>query len=155
MDKFRHENLTPDMVNKATQAMMDMGLNPREILTNPETFNAYPLELRRKFFENIGGSSPIRVSSAASDPMTKMFEERIRAAPAAPAAPRNLDEVFASRIGELDAQQQEQARAAEAARQREVPAITLAGVVRDQPARVIAGTSRWRAASAARACSCC
>ena len=134
MDKFRHENLTPDMVNKATRAMRDMGLNPREILTNPETFNAYPLELRRKFFENIGGSSPIRVSSAASDPMSKMFEERIRAAPAAPAAPRNLDEVFASRIGELDAQQQEQARAAEAARQREVPAITLAGVVRDQPA---------------------
>ena len=105
MDQFRHENLTPDMVEKATRAMMDMGINPRDILTNAETFNAYPLEVRSKFFERIGGPSVIRVASPASDPVMNIFESRIKAAPKAPAAPSDPNDVFSSRIQQIDTQQ--------------------------------------------------
>ena len=133
MDQFRHENLTPDMVEKATRAMMDMGINPRDILTNAETFNAYPLEVRSKFFERIGGPSVIRVSNSASDPVMNIFESRIKAAPKAPAAPSDPNEVFSSRIQQIDTQQKQQAQAAETARQAEVPTMGPMGLVRDQP----------------------
>ena len=137
MDTFRHENLTPEIVNKANQAMRDIGLNPRDILTNPETFNSLPLDMRAKFFQQITGKNQnlqvMPTIVVSSDPIKNMFQSRIEAAPQTPQAPRDPKEVFSSRIQEIENQQQQQARAAEAARQAEVPTITQAGVVRDQP----------------------
>jgi hypothetical protein len=136
MDQFRHENLTPDMVNKATRAMMDMGINPRDILTNPETFNAYPIEVRSKFFERVGGSPVIQVSGVGGppDPVMDIFDDRIRNAPKTPSAPTDVNQIFSSRIQELDTRQKQQAQAAEASRQAEVPTMGPMGLVRDQPA---------------------
>jgi hypothetical protein len=137
MDQFRHENLTPAMVDKATKAMMGMGLNPRDILTNPERFNSYPAEVRSKFFERVSGSPVIQVSGVggAPDPILDIFEDRIRSAPKQEAAPTDLSEIFRSRINELETQQAQQAVAKEALRQAEVPTMGPTGVVRDQPAQ--------------------
>jgi len=137
MDQFRHENLTPEMVDKATKAMMGMGLNPRDILTNPERFNAYPAEVRSKFFQKVGGSPVIQVAGVggAPDPILDIFEDRIRSAPKQEAAPTDISEIFKSRINELETQQAQQAVTKEALRQAEVPTMGPTGVVRDQPAQ--------------------
>jgi hypothetical protein len=137
MDQFRHENLTPEMVDKATKAMMGMGLNPRDILTNPERFNSYPAEVRSKFFQKIGGSPVIQVAGVGGppDPILDIFEDRIRSAPKQEAAPTDISEIFKSRINELETQQAQQAVTKEALRQAEVPTMGPTGVVRDQPAQ--------------------
>lgn len=60
-DGFRHENLSPEQVRMALQRFQEMGQNPRmleKILTDAETFNAYPLEKRQKFFELTTGPNP-------------------------------------------------------------------------------------------------
>lgn len=50
-DAYRHENLSPAQIKNAETQMQAMGLNPRNILTDPEVFNAYPKEVRQRFFE--------------------------------------------------------------------------------------------------------
>ena len=53
-DSFRFENLQPAQVQMAVKRFTDMGYNPNkleEILTTPEKFNNYPLEVRKQFFE--------------------------------------------------------------------------------------------------------
>ena len=88
-DAFRFENLQPSQVEMATARMSEMGINPRDIFTNPEKFNAYPIEVRRRFFDMTSGqsprmgvafeqgsapsSAPIRASAPASDPVADMI----------------------------------------------------------------------------------
>ena len=58
-DSFRFENLQPTQVQMAVKRFTDMGYNPnrlQEILTTPEKFNNYPLEVRKQFFELSSGS---------------------------------------------------------------------------------------------------
>jgi hypothetical protein len=142
-DQFRHENLTPDMVEKATQAMNAMGLNPRDILTNPDRFNAYPKDVRSKFFERIGGSPAIRVSAqgerptmrsdtqgVALDPLESIIQERMKTAPKAEKA--DLDTILTQRIAGAKKQTQEAAAKETALQQAAVPQIDASGrVVRD------------------------
>jgi len=65
-DLFRFENLQPSQVEMAVKRFTEMGQNPRlleTILTNPERFNSYPLEIRQRFFEMSTGSQPIMAKS--------------------------------------------------------------------------------------------
>lgn len=84
-DAFRFENLQPSQVEMATARMTEMRINPRDIFTNPEKFNAYPIEVRRRFFDMTSGqsprmgvafeqgSAPARASAPASDPVADMI----------------------------------------------------------------------------------
>ncbi len=52
-DPYLHKNLTPDQIGMIEQAMRNtvidgIPLDPRDTVSNPEKFNAYPLELRKK-----------------------------------------------------------------------------------------------------------
>lgn len=58
-DVYRFENLQPAQVDFALKSFAETGRNPRlleEHLTSPEKFNAYPLEMRKKFFTLIPGT---------------------------------------------------------------------------------------------------
>lgn len=60
-DAFRFENLQPSQVQMAIKRFTDMGQNPQlleSVLTSPEKFNAYPLEIRQQFFNMSTGSQP-------------------------------------------------------------------------------------------------
>lgn len=57
-DSYRFKNLQPNQIEMATKRMGEMGLNPRDIFTNPDKFDSYPIELRRRFFEMTTGESP-------------------------------------------------------------------------------------------------
>jgi len=55
-DPYLHENLTPDQIALIEEGMRNtvidgIPLNPRDTVSNPEKFNAYPFELRKKAFE--------------------------------------------------------------------------------------------------------
>ena len=142
-DQFRHENLTPDMVEKATRAMNAMGLNPRDILTNAERFNAYPMEVRSQFFQRVGAEPTIRVSGqgerapvridiegVAPDPLENIIQERMKTAPKGESV--DLDSILTKRIeGVKTAAKEAQAKEA-AIQQAAVPQIDASGrVVRD------------------------
>lgn len=72
-DSFRFENLQPTQVQMAVKRFTDMGYNPNkleEILTTPEKFNNYPLEVRKQFFELSSGSQPAMARPYTNEPIT-------------------------------------------------------------------------------------
>ena len=90
-DPFLHQNLTQDMIDRGVIGMNEMGLNPRDVLTNPEKFNSYPLPIRQKFFAVMGGAP---TAASVAPPATNqpiqagdIFDRLLNqgAAPAAPA----------------------------------------------------------------------
>lgn len=141
-DQFRHENLTPDMVNKATQAMNAMGLNPRDVLTNPEKFNAYPIEVRTQFFERINSSPAVQVrlqgekappKAQNADPLENIIQERMKSA--AKSETTDLDTIITNRIESIAKAKQEAAAKEQAMLQAAVPQLDASGrVVRGEPA---------------------
>lgn len=71
-DSFRFENLQPTQVQMAVKRFTDMGYNPNkleEILTTPEKFNNYPLEVRKQFFELSSGSQPAMARPYTNEPV--------------------------------------------------------------------------------------
>jgi hypothetical protein len=135
-DQFRHENLTPDMVSKATQAMNAMGLNPRDILTNPDKFNAYPVEVRTQFFERINSSPAARSqgeqAAPKADPLENIIQERMKTAAKTEAA--DLDSIITNRIENIGKAKQEAISKEQAMLQAAVPQLDASGrVVREQP----------------------
>lgn len=103
-DPFLHQNLTPNMIERGIAGMTEMGLNPRDVLTNPEKFNSYPLPIRQKFFTVMGNapaaapaaSAAVPTASPVAPPATNqpiqagdLFDRLMNqgAAPATPAAP--------------------------------------------------------------------
>lgn len=68
-DQFRFENLRPDQVQSALTSFERMGENPRlleKVLSSPENFNSYPIEVRRKFF-SVVGPNPMQKTSMSGD----------------------------------------------------------------------------------------
>ncbi len=62
-DPYLHKNLTPDQIGMIEQAMRNtvidgIPLDPRDTVSNPEKFNAYPLELRKKLFSKLPQLTP-------------------------------------------------------------------------------------------------
>jgi hypothetical protein len=73
-DSFRFENLQPAQVQMAVKRFTDMGYNPNkleEILTTPEKFNNYPLDVRKQFFELSSGSQPAMAGPYTKEPVTQ------------------------------------------------------------------------------------
>ena len=55
-DPYLHENLTPDQISMIEEGMRNtvidgIPLNPRDTVSNPEKFNSYPFEMRKRAFE--------------------------------------------------------------------------------------------------------
>ena len=55
-DPYLHENLTPDQITLIEEGMRNtvidgIPLNPRDTVSNPEKFNSYPFEMRKRAFE--------------------------------------------------------------------------------------------------------
>jgi hypothetical protein len=72
-DAFRFENLQPSQVQMAVKRFTDMGQNPKlleSVLTSPEKFNAYPLDIRRQFFNLSTGSEPAMAGPYNNAPVT-------------------------------------------------------------------------------------
>jgi hypothetical protein len=72
-DAFRFENLQPSQVQMAVKRFTDMGQNPQlleSVLTSPEKFNAYPLEIRQQFFNMSTGSQPAMGRPYTNEPVT-------------------------------------------------------------------------------------
>jgi hypothetical protein len=72
-DAFRFENLQPAQVEMAVKRFTDMGQNPQllqSVLTSPEKFNAYPLDVRRQFFQLSSGSQPAMARPYGGEPVT-------------------------------------------------------------------------------------
>jgi hypothetical protein len=72
-DAFRFENLQPAQVEMAVKRFTDMGQNPQllqSVLTSPEKFNAYPLDVRRQFFQLSSGTQPAMARPYSSEPVT-------------------------------------------------------------------------------------
>lgn len=141
-DQFRHENLTPDMVEKANQAMSAMGLNPRDILINPEKFNAFPIEVRTQFFERINSSPAAQIrlqgektppKAQSADPLENIIQERMKSA--AKSETTDLDTIITNRIESIAKAKQEAAAKEQAMLQAAVPQLDASGrVVRGEPA---------------------
>ncbi len=73
-DLFRFENLQPTQVDMAVKRFTDMGYNPnslQQILSSPDKFNSYPLEIRQKFFELSTGPKPAMAQPFTSQPTTE------------------------------------------------------------------------------------
>jgi hypothetical protein len=71
-DAFRFENLQPSQVQMAIKRFTDMGQNPQlleSVLTSPEKFNAYPLEIRQQFFNMSTGSQPAMARQYTNAPV--------------------------------------------------------------------------------------
>ena len=71
-DSFRFENLQPAQVQMAVKRFTEMGYNPgrlEEILTTPEKFNDYPLEVRKQFFQLSSGSQPAMAKPITNEPI--------------------------------------------------------------------------------------
>ena len=71
-DLFRFENLQPSQVQMAIKRFTDMGQNPQlleSVLTSPEKFNAYPLEIRQQFFNMSTGSQPAMARQYTNAPV--------------------------------------------------------------------------------------
>jgi hypothetical protein len=72
-DLFRFENLQPSQVQMAVKRFTDMGQNPQlleSVLTSPEKFNAYPLEIRQQFFNLSTGTQPAMARQYTNAPVT-------------------------------------------------------------------------------------
>lgn len=72
-DSFRFENLQPPQVQMAIKRFTEMGYNPgrlEEILTTPDKFNNYPLEVRKQFFELSSGAQPAMARPFTNEPVT-------------------------------------------------------------------------------------
>ena len=72
-DSFRFENLQPPQVQMAVKRFTDMGYNPgrlEEILTTPDKFNNYPIEVRKQFFELSSGAQPAMARPYTNEPVT-------------------------------------------------------------------------------------
>jgi hypothetical protein len=90
-DAFRFENLQPAQVQMAIKRFADMGQNPQlleSVLTTPEKFNAYPLEIRQQFFNLSTGSQPAMARQYANAPVTA--QDNTAAQPAARPASADL-----------------------------------------------------------------
>jgi hypothetical protein len=82
-DSFRFENLQPPQVQMAVKRFTEMGYNPgrlEEILTTPDKFNNYPLEVRKQFFELSSGAQPAMSKSITNDPVTSQVTVQVGAA---------------------------------------------------------------------------
>jgi hypothetical protein len=74
-DAFRFENLQPSQVDFALKKFAEMGKDPRLLeqhLTSPEKFNAYPIEMRKRFFTLIPGDAPQSEFEAQSMPQEEV-----------------------------------------------------------------------------------
>ena len=95
-DSFRFENLQPSQVEMAVKRFTEMGYNPnrlQEILSTPEKFNNYPLDIRQRFFEMSTGSQPI---------MARSFNEpSTQASPAQPTAQPTMRQTSADLVGDM------------------------------------------------------
>ena len=72
-DLFRFENLQPPQVQMAVKRFTEMGYNPgrlEEILTTPDKFNNYPIEVRKQFFELSSGAQPAMARPYTNEPVT-------------------------------------------------------------------------------------
>jgi len=72
-DSFRFENLQPPQVQMAVKRFTEMGYNPgrlEEILTTPDKFNNYPIEVRKQFFELSSGAQPAMARPYTNEPVT-------------------------------------------------------------------------------------
>ncbi|OBQ41998.1 MAG: hypothetical protein AN484_19850, partial [Aphanizomenon flos-aquae WA102] len=72
-DSFRFENLQPSQVQMAIKRFTDMGQNPQlleSVLASPDKFNAYPLDVRRQFFQLSSGSQPAMARPYGGEPVT-------------------------------------------------------------------------------------
>jgi len=72
-DSFRFENLQPPQVQMAVKRFTEMGYNPgrlEEILTTPDKFNNYPIEIRKQFFELSSGAQPAMARPFTNEPVT-------------------------------------------------------------------------------------
>lgn len=82
-DSFRFENLQPPQVQMAVKRFTEMGYNPgrlEEILTTPDKFNNYPLEVRKQFFELSSGAQPAMSRSITNEPVTSQVTVQVGAA---------------------------------------------------------------------------
>ena len=82
-DLFRFENLQPPQVQMAVKRFTEMGYNPgrlEEILTTPDKFNNYPLEVRKQFFELSSGAQPAMSRSITNEPVTSQVTVQVGAA---------------------------------------------------------------------------
>jgi hypothetical protein len=82
-DSFRFENLQPPQVQMAVKRFTEMGYNPgrlEEILTTPDKFNNYPLEVRKQFFELSSGAQPAMSRSITNEPITSQVTVQVGAA---------------------------------------------------------------------------
>jgi len=82
-DSFRFENLQPPQVQMAVKRFTEMGYNPsrlEEILTTPDKFNNYPLEVRKQFFELSSGAQPAMSRSIPNEPVTSQVTVQVGAA---------------------------------------------------------------------------
>lgn len=64
-DPYLHENLTPDQISMIEDAMRNtvidgVPLNPRDTVSNPQRFNAYPFETRKMLFAKLPELAPDR-----------------------------------------------------------------------------------------------
>ena len=55
-DPYLHQNLTPDQISMIEAAIRNtvvdgVPIDPRDTVSNPERFNAYKPELRKKIFD--------------------------------------------------------------------------------------------------------
>ena len=82
-DAFRFENLQPNQVDMAVKRFTDMGQNPQllqSVLTSPEKFNAYPLDVRKQFFELSSGSQPAMARPYGGEPVAAQATNQSTAA---------------------------------------------------------------------------
>jgi hypothetical protein len=82
-DAFRFENLQPAQVDMAVKRFTDMGQNPQllqSVLTSPEKFNAYPLDVRRQFFQLSSGPQPAMAGPYGGQPATTQATNQSSAA---------------------------------------------------------------------------
>jgi hypothetical protein len=82
-DSFRFDNLQRPQVQMAVKRFTEMGYNPgrlEEILTTPDKFNNYPLEVRKQFFELSFGAQPVMSRSITNEPVTSQVTVQVGAA---------------------------------------------------------------------------
>ena len=127
-DQFRHENMTPEIMERATQVASAYGLNPEYILSTPERFNEVPIELRSQFFNQVKSPS----KSVALNPFEKVLQERIDAAPKGERFDANT--ILTKRIEDIETAKKEAVTKETTLQQAAIPQLDAAGrVVRDQP----------------------
>ena len=86
-DPYLHQNLTPDQITMIEQAMRNtvydgVPLDPRDTVSNPEKFNAYPLAMRQKLFAMLPQMAPekaeyIDMATGQAVPTTRQVSKAI------------------------------------------------------------------------------